>query len=233
MRRRYLVTFGAILGLTVPACEGELETNFGPPGGLNGAMIPTPLPTDSGASKHDGATMMKCKSVAPKDSGSMDTGTVTDATSDATSDTMDEEEAAAADASAPETGAVDAGPPAVKDDCKVSWTGDIWPKMTAGGAWACGNATCHGGGNSPMLSGNAYDYYTSLVDYIDMLAPQPIPFVVPCSTDTKKSAFICVTTTSDCGLMMPETTLGVTATPLSKSDVDMVTTWIGCGSQYD
>jgi hypothetical protein len=237
-RRPYLMAFGAIMGVTALACEGELETNFGPPGGLTGATLPPANLSDAGGTmtKHDGGTMKKCVFKTTKDSGTMDTGS-TDAPSDtaAAEGGAGTEEAGTPEASdTPEAGDTDSGPPPVTDACKVTWTKDIQPNMTAGGKWACGNASCHGSGAfSPALGGSATDYYNTLVATSDMLATPALPFILPCSTNPAKSAFVCNVSGDSCGSQMPPLGNSVGAAEFSKSDIAMIKTWIACGAQDD
>jgi hypothetical protein len=235
-----LLLVGVSLGMSFAACE-DLDTNFGPPGGLAaGQSFPTPAENDSGGggktTKPDGGSMKKCVFKAPKDSGAMEASSPTDAESEGAADA---EDAGAPDTGTPaeDTGAPDAGAPVVTDGCKVSWTRDIYPNMTAGGKWACGNVACHGGGGfSPTLMGNAESFYDTLISTqvtTGTGGDEMLPFLLPCATDPSKSGFVCVTSTSNCGVEMPVTTNGVPATALSSSDIAMIKTWIACGAQDD
>jgi hypothetical protein len=232
------------MGAAFFACTGELETNFGPAGGLKGQMLPpAEIPEASVTKKPDASPGKKCVYKAPKDAA-VETASTPEAGEEAAAAEGGAEEAAATDAGAtPEAAATeastagdaDAGGMTQGDDCKVSWTNDIYPNMTAGGKWSCGNSACHGSGSfSPSLSGNAESFYQTLVGTSVTTGTggsTMLSVILPCSMSTAESGLLCVTSTSNCGTQMPVTnTDGVTATALSPADVTMIKTWIACGS---
>ena len=137
---------GALAGVLGFACSGEIETNFGPPGGLTGATLPAASGAGGstqppGGKKDAGMTPCTYKAKPLPEA----------AAPPADADT---EAGAAAEAGAEDAGkAPDAGvtPPAeggspVTVTCAASWTKDIFTYMGPAGAWQCGNAACHGPG---------------------------------------------------------------------------------------
>jgi hypothetical protein len=232
-------SWGTLLGVAVlacAACEGEIDTNFGPAGGLEGKMLPVDN-VDAGmsGSKHDASMMKKCVYKAPpmKEAGPAETAPADDGATDGAADEAAADDAGGADeAAAPEpsdtpeggTGTMGGG------DCKVSWSKDIYSKMGAAGAWQCASSACHGGLQSPVLTGSATDFYNTLAATMvtSTDGTTTLPFLLPCSTSPAKSDFVCVTASSNCGPEMPA--IGSGAVALTPTDVANVKTWIACGS---
>jgi hypothetical protein len=207
------------------ACTGETLTNFGPPGGLSGKVLPAgeSEPIDSGGNPpSDGSMMKKC---IPPDSGPADAGTGEAAPIDEAGIT----EAGATEGGAgSDSGTSDAG--SGGPTCAVSWKSQIFKQMTAAGQWQCASASCHGGGGvaGPMLSDVATVSYDALVNYRTKLTTTPLPYILPCATDPAKSAFYCNVMGSSCGPQMPLMTNG--ASLLTPAEVAMVKTWVECGA---
>jgi len=116
-------------------------------------------------------------------------------------------------------GPIDAGP------CTVSYTNDIWPKMS--GTWHCTDAKCHGGtAYQPQLA-DQDNAYLNLLAY--MISGKP--YINPCSTDPDASTFVCNVISPACGaaqMPFPDNTLG--SGPMSSGDIGTVTTWVQCGA---
>jgi len=111
--------------------------------------------------------------------------------------------------------------------CTVSFSKDIWGKMST--TWHCSDASCHGGNSiAPYMLDNASDAYTNLTAY--MIGTKP--YFNPCSTDPDASAFVCnVSTPSTCGsAQMPFTNPTLGSGPMSTTDLGLVTTWVQCGA---
>jgi hypothetical protein len=118
-------------------------------------------------------------------------------------------------------------------DCGVSWSGTLYPKLT--GMWGCSNGGCHGDGTfKPTIAvGDASATYAALAGYTGTaITGSPYfgePFVLPCSTDPTKSAFLCSVSAPTCGTaLMP--LAGTGATPLGAADLASIATWIACGA---
>jgi hypothetical protein len=232
------------------ACSGEVDTNFGPPGGLSGKQLPQ-VEFDAGTRTKKDAGMKKCVFKAPKDAGApameasddaseasapeggtAEGGVAEGGTGDgaSTGEAGPDLDGSAAPEAAADTGSPDTGAPST--DCKVSWSKDIFPKMTATGAWQCGNAACHGPGSviQPRMTNDPTTTYDNLAAY-SLESPTGTssrPFLLPCSTNPSASVFLCVTTSSTCGAQMPLTSTGARA--LTPPEVAAIKTWIGCGA---
>jgi hypothetical protein len=116
-------------------------------------------------------------------------------------------------------GPIDAGA------CSVSYTNDIWPKMS--GTWHCTDAKCHGGTSYQPQLADPDNAYLNLLGY----TISGKPYVNPCSTDPDASAFVCNIVSPACGtgqMPFPDNTLG--SGPMSSGDVGTVTTWVQCGA---
>lgn len=212
------------------ACVGEPQTNFGPPGGLSGKELPPGeiVPSEAGG-KGDGAMMKKCVFKPPPDAGTSESGMSEEAGSEGGTEEggMVAEASSSSGGGAPEGGS-DSG--SSSSDCAVSWTHDIFPNMTAAGLWQCASASCHGGGGvaGPSLSDDPTTSYDALAAYMTQLTTPSLPFILPCSTDPKKSAILCNLSGTSCGFRMPLTTNG--AKLLTAKQIDAIKTWIGCGA---
>jgi hypothetical protein len=238
--RSSALPFAAVVGAfgISLACSGELETNFGPPGGLEGQMLPMGSGGGGGGgTKHDAGMMAKCtykgkeagapaEAAPPPAEAGDDDGGATDGAADTD----------AADAEAPDTGTkggAEAGPPPVESTCAVSWTKDIFSKMGAGGTWQCGNSACHGPGGtaSPSITSDATSTYQNLAGFPveNATGTGSLPLIKPCEVNPDKSAFLYVVTGTTYGPEMPVTSAGG-PTPLNPSEIGNIKTWIACGA---
>lgn len=214
------------------ACTGEVETNFGPPGGLSGKELPPgetePVDAAGGKPSDGGGMMKKCMFKGPPDSGSMEAA-ASEAGLTSEGGAGLAEGGAVAEAGA--GGGSEGG--TVMDTCAVSWTKDIFPNMTAAGPWQCASASCHGGGGvaGPVLSSDPTASYDALVTYKTKLTTPSLPYILPCAMDPASSALLCNLSGASCGPQMPLTTNG--ATLLTPKQVTMIKTWIACGALDD
>jgi hypothetical protein len=239
--RSSALPFAAVVGAfgISLACSGELETNFGPPGGLEGQMLPMGSGGGGGGAKHDAGMMAKCTykgkeagapaeaAPPPAEAGDDDGGATDGGATDGAADT---------DGEAPDTGTkggADSGPPPVESNCAVSWTKDIFPNMTAVGAWQCGNAACHGPGGpaSPSMTSDATSTYENLVGFPveNATGTASLPFIKPCEVNPDKSAFVYVVTGTTYGPEMPVTSAGGPAV-VNPTQLGQIRTWIACGA---
>ncbi len=119
------------------------------------------------------------------------------------------------------------GTPVDAGTCSVSYTNDIYPKMTS--TWHCTDANCHGANvQQPTMLDNANDTYANLQAFKGI---NNLPYLNPCSTDPDASTFVCNVSTPFCGtaqMPFPDNTL-MTGT-MSASDLMLVTTWVQCGA---
>jgi hypothetical protein len=114
-------------------------------------------------------------------------------------------------------------------DCGVSWANEIFPQMAATGHWKCSDpSACHGGLQSPMMTGDQSATYGNLRAYTMRFAPQKVPYVLPGDPDPSASGIECNLTGSSCGNRMPLATNG--ALLLDPTEAQMVDTWVKCGS---
>jgi hypothetical protein len=125
------------------------------------------------------------------------------------------------------------GPPVDAGPCLKSWKTDIFPNMLAAGHWQCGaTGACHGGAQAPSITADATVTYNNLAAYTMKFAPADaglgLPFILPGSTDSTKSAIDCNLSGSACGTEMPLVTAG--ALTLSGLEVQTLGTWVQCGS---
>lgn len=109
--------------------------------------------------------------------------------------------------------------------CAVSFTNNLWPKMSATGAWKCADGKCHGGNaNSPSID-SADQAYASLQAY--KIGGKP--YVLPCSTDPTASTFLC-NIQGTCGQKMPLADITVMPTAPSAQEIVDIQTWVQCGA---
>jgi hypothetical protein len=109
--------------------------------------------------------------------------------------------------------------------CAVSFTNNIWPKMSATGAWKCADGKCHGGNaNSPSID-SPDQAYLSLQAY--KIGGKP--YVLPCTTDPTASTFVC-NLQGTCGQKMPLADITVMPTPPTTQEITDLTTWVACGA---
>ena len=118
------------------------------------------------------------------------------------------------------------GTPVDGGACSVSYSAQIWPKMST--TWHCSDPTCHGAtANQPFNIDNATDAYNNLMAF--QISGKP--YLNPCSTDPDASAFVCNIQSPACGTgQMPLTNATVGSGPMSSSDVALVQTWVQCGA---
>jgi hypothetical protein len=124
-------------------------------------------------------------------------------------------------------GGAPCGTPVDAGACSVSYSGQIWPKMS--GTWHCSDANCHGAMvNQPFNLDNATDAYNNLM----ALSISGKPYLNPCSIDPDASAFVCNTTSPGCGAggQMPFPNSSIGSGPMSPTDMALVQTWVQCGA---
>ncbi len=187
-------------GLTL-GCSSD-STHYGPPGGLTGKFLPMPTDVPDAASPGDVAS---------------------DASAGSPSEPTDAGTTPPLDASSEAASTVDAAPA-----CSVSWSGQIFPKMSASGAWKCADSSCHGGFQSPKIGTDARAAYASLAAYKTQFAPTTLPYILPDSTDPQASAIECNLSGTACGPQMPVTSSG--AQLLKSQDIATIDTWVRCGA---
>ncbi len=229
------VTFAALVVSAMTAsCSGEPGTNFGPPDGLTGKTLPPPEDSGSDAKgMADANPTKKCMKTAPDDAAASEGGGGSDSGSTDAAATDSPADAASSDAPPADDAAADGGSSGGDaGGCSVSFTRDIFPNMKAGGAWQCASASCHASGvNTPMLTDDAAQIYNALSTF-KLLPPAPdLPYILPCVTDEKKSAFVCNITTANCGIQMPLTTGG--ATVPTTHQIAQIKTWVACGAEFN
>ena len=133
--------------------------------------------------------------------------------------------------SAPADGGIADDAPSSSGDaspCPVSWAGQIFVDMTTNGRWKCGDSACHGGLQSPRVTGDAKSTYASFAAFTMTPPAAPLPFVLPGSTSPGQSGFECSLSSGSCGPEMPLTQAG--AQPLTKTDVAIIDQWVRCGA---
>jgi len=112
--------------------------------------------------------------------------------------------------------------------CAVSFMTNIWPKMSATGAWKCADGKCHGGNaNSPAID-SPDKAYQSMQTY----TIGGKPYVLPCSTDPTASTFVC-NLQGTCGQKMPLADITVMPTAPTAQEIMDVQTWVACGAPYN
>jgi hypothetical protein len=197
------VSFLVLGGAVVLACSGDAPTTYGPPSGLQGKS-PAEAFTNNG--DDDGGGGGNGGGNGNGNGGGNGGG---------------------GDAGCGGAGPIDGGA------CAVKWSTDIYPKMTAGGAWKCADTNCHGGNATPpIISGtSASAAYTALVNY-GLIADTTKHYFNPCSTDPAQSAFVCNTTTpSTCGALgMPSLATPPGAAAPTPTELTQIATWVGCGA---
>lgn len=106
--------------------------------------------------------------------------------------------------------------------CTVKWSTDIHPKMKNGGAWSCGNASCHNaGGTDPLINDDADATYEALTKK----TTSGRPYFNPCSKVIGDSSFACNTRATDtCANAMP------IPNGVPEGDKASINTWVACGS---
>jgi hypothetical protein len=123
----------------------------------------------------------------------------------------------------PATGCVEAN--YVGDmNCSVKWSTDIWPLVSATGAWRCAAGDCHGGVQiPPRIEGEPDKAFADMMKH----SINGKPYLNPCSKDLTASTFFCnmAGNSPACGkLPMP-----VGITPVA-ADIAKLKTWIECGA---
>jgi hypothetical protein len=112
--------------------------------------------------------------------------------------------------------------------CSVSWGSQLFPNMTASGAWKCGSSSCHGGFQAPKVTASASATYANFAAYT-LTPPAPaLPYILPRNTDPTKSGIECNLSGTSCGNQMPLATGG--AQLLTASQIAMIDTWVKCGA---
>jgi hypothetical protein len=123
-------------------------------------------------------------------------------------------------------GGAPCGMPVEAGACSVSYSKDIWTKMSS--TWGCSNAACHGAMvNQPYNLDNQQDAYNNLTQF----QIGGLYYFNPCSTNPDASAFVCNTSSPACGTgQMPFPNTSLMTGPLSTSDMQLVQTWVACGA---
>ncbi len=133
-----------------------------------------------------------------------------------------------ADAGAASDRAAAAGAPVDASPCAVSWSTQIFVKMTATGEWKCGDSSCHGGFQSPKVTTDPRATYATFAAFT-MTPPAPaVPFVLPGSTTPSASGIECNLSSTACGAQMPLTQTGAHA--LTSAEVATLDAWVKCGA---
>lgn len=110
--------------------------------------------------------------------------------------------------------------------CGVSWSNDIWPKLSGSGTWKCAAAQCHGGGSTSPPINDKDQAYDALTAY--MVAGKP--YIKPCSNDPNASSFIC-NLQGTCGNKMPLVDSMLGSMAASQTEISQLNTWvIQCGA---
>lgn len=113
--------------------------------------------------------------------------------------------------------------------CAISFKTDIYPNMTATGAWKCASTgKCHGGGQAPPINGaTPQTVIDSLKGYTNIkVNGNPVPYInVDGGSDPNASSFEC-NVTGQCGQGMPISP-GVALTPTEVCKIDA---WLRCGA---
>jgi hypothetical protein len=119
------------------------------------------------------------------------------------------------------------GGPINNDAGCPSWSKDIYPSMQANGPWQCTSSSCHGGPDTPPMSGtDPTATYNTLKGYKNTVGnPNGLTYIDPAQQDPTKSTIVCNLARS-CGQAMPNPP-GV---PLTCAQLTTVTTWVRCGS---
>jgi hypothetical protein len=111
--------------------------------------------------------------------------------------------------------------------CTVSWSKDLYPKMTASDptAWGCATSNCHGKtGNAPLIDPTDPAKALASLEAYHMIS-QPQLAYVSTSGDPTKSTIEC-NVSAGCTPAMPQTPFP----PLSNADRCALDTWLRCGA---
>ena len=120
-------------------------------------------------------------------------------------------------------GPIDGGP------CLISFNKDIWPLMSAAGAWACADSGCHGGTALNPYINDAPSAYQNLVAF----KIKNKPYINPCTTDPNQSTFVC-NLQGTCGNQaMPIPDVTKNRTLAIATDIGKVNTWLQCGAPFN
>ena len=122
------------------------------------------------------------------------------------------------------------GDDAAGDDggaCAVSWTKDLYPKMTATGmgAWGCATANCHAvAGNGPVIDPKDPVKALKSLEAYRLMSKPGTPYVST-SKDPSQSTMEC-NVSGGCSPAMPQAPF----VPLSDADRCALDAWLRCGA---
>lgn len=111
--------------------------------------------------------------------------------------------------------------------CAVSWTNDLYPKMTSGDphTWGCATANCHAkAGNGPVIDPTDPAKALAALQAYHLLS-QPSLAYVDKSGDPSKSTIEC-NVSGGCTPAMPQAPFA----PLSEGDRCQLDAWLRCGA---
>ncbi len=116
--------------------------------------------------------------------------------------------------------------------CAVSFSKDIYPSMTANGAWKCAAAApCHGAQQNappPAINGTTpQTMYDSLKDF--KIGGAGNPYINAGNTDPSKSSLEC-NVQGQCGSLMPKLDNPPGAKALSHDEICKIDAWLKCGA---
>jgi hypothetical protein len=194
-------------------CSSSDVVNYGPPGGLVGKKLPSRTNASSGGVADAGSS-----------SGGSGSGATGSGSSSGVGGSAGVDSGSGLDGSRTAGGG---GPPDA--GCPVSWSKQIFPALISTGKAKCSDSGCHGSGlQSPPMTDDPATTYETLASYIMVISPTRLPYISPGNADPKQSGIECNLSGSDCGPQMPLVANG--AQTLALSDLQMVDTWIKCGS---
>lgn len=112
--------------------------------------------------------------------------------------------------------------------CGVSFKTDIYPNMTATGAWKCSSTgKCHGGGQTPAIDGTSpQTVIDSLKGYSIKVNGTPVPYINVDGGKNPASHSMECNVTGQCGQGMPIAP-GVS---LTADQVCRIDAWLRCGA---
>jgi hypothetical protein len=115
--------------------------------------------------------------------------------------------------------------------CAVSFAKDIYPNMTANGAWKCASTgPCHGGVQTPLIKAGTPQEVLASLSKGGEVPGNPLPYInLDAGGDPTKSTFEC-NVNGQCGNVMPDTRTPPAARSLSKDEVCKIDAWLKCGA---
>jgi len=111
--------------------------------------------------------------------------------------------------------------------CAVSWSNDLYPKMTSNDphSWGCATANCHAkAGNGPVIDPTDPAKALAALEAYHLVSQPANPYVST-SGDPSKSTFEC-NVSGGCTPSMPQAPYS----PLSDADRCLLDVWLRCGA---